>query len=187
MQTVTSNNSIPPIVTTFTSKYPRSAANITAALEKPYGWSTSSTASYSTWAPSNSKRINNRTRKISSLQQTLVHGLEANPSLISAHPCPVVEVQAFRPAVPRMGQAVPPKWPRNLGCLRPVHIVYFTYSWPFSTLSINILTRINTACCTTSFTPPPLASAPRFQIRHAHPLSLDCYQLYIVIVAKPYA
>ena len=37
MQTVTSNNSIPPIVTTFTSKYPRSAANITAALEKPYG------------------------------------------------------------------------------------------------------------------------------------------------------
>jgi hypothetical protein len=35
--------------------------------------------------------------------------------------------------------------------------------------------------------PPPLASAPRFQIRHAHPLSLDCHQLYIVIVAKPYA
>ena len=35
--------------------------------------------------------------------------------------------------------------------------------------------------------PPPLASAVRFQIRYAHPMSLDCHQLYIVIVAKPCA
>ena len=32
----------------------------------------------------------------------------------------------------------------------------------------------------------PLASATRFQIRYAYPISLDCHQLYIVIVAKPY-
>jgi len=32
-----------------------------------------------------------------------------------------------------------------------------------------------TACYTTSFTPPPLASAPRFQIRHAYLLSLNCH------------
>ena len=36
-------------------------------------------------------------------------------------------------------------------------------------------------------TSPPLASAPKFQIRYAHSISLDCHQLYIVIVAKPYA
>jgi len=35
--------------------------------------------------------------------------------------------------------------------------------------------------------PPPLASAVRFQIRYSHPISLNCHQLYIVIVAKPYA
>ena len=33
----------------------------------------------------------------------------------------------------------------------------------------------------------PLASAARFQIRYAHPISPDCHQLYTVIVAKPYA
>ena len=42
------------------------------------------------------------------------------------------------------------------------------------------------AWCTTSFH-PPLAKAPKFQIRYAHLISLDCYQLYIVIVAEPYA
>src|ERR1700733_6152981 len=31
---------------------------------------------------------------------------------------------------------------------------------------------------------PPWA---RFQIRYAHPISLDCHQLYIIVVAKPYA
>ena len=45
----------------------------------------------------------------------------------------------------------------------------------------------STVMFTTSFTPPLLASAARFQIRYAHPISLDCRQLYIVIVAKPYA
>ena len=34
---------------------------------------------------------------------------------------------------------------------------------------------------------PPLASAPKFQIRYAHPISLNCHQMCIVIVAKPYA
>ena len=37
--------------------------------------------------------------------------------------------------------------------------------------------------CTTSFH-PTLASAPKFQIRYAHSISPDCYQLYIVIVAN---
>ena len=44
----------------------------------------------------------------------------------------------------------------------------------------------STAMCTTSFH-PPLARAPEFYIRYAHPISPDCHQLYIVIVAKPYA
>ena len=35
--------------------------------------------------------------------------------------------------------------------------------------------------------PPLLARAPNFQIRYAHPTSLDCHQPYKVIVAKPYA
>ncbi|OCK94755.1 uncharacterized protein K441DRAFT_109997 [Cenococcum geophilum 1.58] len=35
--------------------------------------------------------------------------------------------------------------------------------------------------------PPPLASAARFQIRYVHPISLGYRQLYIVIIAKPYA
>jgi hypothetical protein len=35
--------------------------------------------------------------------------------------------------------------------------------------------------------PPPLARAPEFYIRYAHPTSFSCHQLYIVIVAKPYA
>ena len=35
--------------------------------------------------------------------------------------------------------------------------------------------------CTTS---PPLASAPKFQIRYAHPISPDCHQPYIAIVAN---
>ena len=41
----------------------------------------------------------------------------------------------------------------------------------------------STALCTTSF-PPPLASAPKFQIRYAHPTSPGCHQLHMVIVAK---
>ena len=42
-----------------------------------------------------------------------------------------------------------------------------------------------TALGTTSFTPPPLlARAPKFQIRYAHPTSLGCHQLHMVIVAK---
>ena len=36
---------------------------------------------------------------------------------------------------------------------------------------------------TTSFHPPS-ASAPKFYIRYAHPISLGCHQLYIVIVAN---
>src|SRR6266568_9461650 len=32
--------------------------------------------------------------------------------------------------------------------------------------------------------PPPSASAPKFYIRYAHPISLGCHQLYIVIVAN---
>src|SRR6266702_1557365 len=40
--------------------------------------------------------------------------------------------------------------------------------------------------CTTSFT-PPLARAPKFQIRYVHPTSLGCHQLKMVIVAKSYA
>ena len=35
--------------------------------------------------------------------------------------------------------------------------------------------------------PPLLASALKFYIRYAHPISPGCHQLYIVIVAKPYA
>jgi hypothetical protein len=35
--------------------------------------------------------------------------------------------------------------------------------------------------------PLPLASAPKFQIQYAHPISFNCHKLYIVIVAKPYA
>ena len=37
------------------------------------------------------------------------------------------------------------------------------------------------ACCTTSF---PFGD---IQTRHAHPISPGCHQLYVVIVAKPYA
>ena len=32
--------------------------------------------------------------------------------------------------------------------------------------------------------PPPLWRAPKFQIRYAHPISLGCHQLYIIIVAN---
>ena len=55
--------------------------------------------------------------------------------------------------------------------------------WPLS-LEIQLCSRpASTALCTTSFT-PPLASAPKFQIRYAHPTSLGCHQLHMVIVVK---
>ena len=38
--------------------------------------------------------------------------------------------------------------------------------------------------CVRPASTPPSASAPKFYIRYAHPISLGCHQLYIVIVAN---